>query len=95
MQIYDTFRIISYDQGMGQVEVAWYDTNGGPIRGQTVAMLTHRLPLELETLSMDKAALVAYLLPEAPASVPTIPQWVINEAERTNLRWSPSLSNVV
>lgn len=89
-QNYNNFRVVSYDQAHGSIELAWYDdTQPGPIGDQSLGLLNHFVPIELETENWTKAQLLTFLLPERPQGIPDLPNWLTREADRTRLDTTP------
>jgi hypothetical protein len=80
-QIYNQFRINSYDEATGQVTLIWYDDQS-PIGGQTILERGHKIPLEAETNNWTRTQLLAWWVNEVE-DIADISQWMKDEANAT------------
>lgn len=96
MKVLNAFRVLEVDYEMGQLEVIWYDGTKNAqgqlvkpfnrqVRDKETLRQAHRIPEDFEVLSWGREELTLYWMNELPAIVSNVPQWAIEEAERTKM----------
>lgn len=74
-RIYETFKIIDYDEVKGEIVLEWQDTNDLT----NTFTLNHRIPLEAEDANWTEAQYRSYFINEV-SDAATIPDWMKTEA---------------
>ncbi|UCD23664.1 MAG: hypothetical protein JSW51_11585 [Gemmatimonadota bacterium] len=95
-QVYNQFRVLSYDESRGEMVLAWYDDTPAvpgpglatPIEQQTILQLQHKIPVEAELNNWTRDQYLAFFLTTVE-DVMDIPQWAKDEADTTELTFVP------
>lgn len=80
-QVYNEFRVIDYDETIGEVTLGWYDSNL-PLAGQNFLVRGHKVPEEAETNNWTRVQYLAYWVAQVE-TVYDIPQFLKDEGDKT------------